>query len=290
VDMKIEGIWLPIVTPFLHDEIDFRSYKNLIDHYVKMRISGIIPLGTTGESPTIGDYEFETMLDKTVEYVNKSAPIIVGVGGNYTAKVIKTLALVEKYEISGILSVSPYYNRPDQRGIYEHFLKISEATRLNIIVYNIPYRTGRNIENNTIHKLAGLKNIIGIKDSCGDIKQSMELLLNPPPDFSILTGEDALFFSTLTLGGNGGILASAHLFSDDFIDIFTSIQRNDHTKALEKWKKLYRIIPLLFAEPNPAPIKYCLKKLGLIESAETRLPLMEITKELENKLDAVLKL
>jgi 4-hydroxy-tetrahydrodipicolinate synthase len=288
--MKIKGIWLPIVTPFLQDEIDFRSYKNLIDHYVKMGISGIIPLGTTGESPTIGDYEFETMLDKSVEYVNKSVPIFVGVGGNYTAKVIKTLALVEKYEISGILSVSPYYNRPDQRGIYEHFLKISEATRLNIIVYNIPYRTGRNIENSTIHKLAGLKNIIGIKDSCGDIKQSMELLLNPPPDFSIVTGEDALFFSTLTLGGNGGILASAHLFTEDFIDIFRSIQHNDTTNALEKWKKLSRVISLLFAEPNPAPIKYCLKKLGFIESAETRLPLMEITKELENKLDAILKL
>ena len=287
--MKIEGIWLPIVTPFLHDEIDWRSYKNLIDHYVKTGISGIIPLGTTGESPTISDDEFETMLDKTVEYVNKSVPVFAGVGGNSTAKVVKTLALVEKYGIAGILSVSPYYNRPDQSGIYQHFLKISEATRLNIIVYNIPYRTGRNIENDTIRKLAGLKNIIGIKDSCGDIQQSMELLLNPPPDFSIVTGEDALFYPTLTLGGNGGILASAHLYTEDFIEIFKSVQQNDHGKALAIWKKLSRIIPLLFAEPNPAPIKYCLRELGLIQSAETRLPLTEISKELEEKIDAMLK-
>ncbi|HEX7511234.1 MAG TPA: 4-hydroxy-tetrahydrodipicolinate synthase [Chitinivibrionales bacterium] len=286
--MKIEGVWLPIVTPFLHDAIDFGSYKNIIDHYVKTGISGIIPLGTTGESPAVSDYEFEGFIDKTIEYVDDRLPIFVGLGGNCTAHVVKSLATLEKYDIAGILSVSPYYNRPDQRGIYEHFLKIAEATRLNIIVYNIPYRTGRNIENDTIYKLADLDTIIGIKDSCGDIKQSMELLLNPPPKFSIMTGEDLLYFSTLCLGGSGGILASAHLYTEDFIDIFKSIRQNDHGKALGIWKKLSKIIPLFFAEPNPAPIKYCLKKLGLIQSAETRLPLMDITQELENKLDAAI--
>jgi len=283
--MKIEGVWLPVITPFLDDEVDFPSYKKLIDYYLKKGIAGIIPLGTTGESPAISDHEFERIIDKTVEYVNNSVPIFVGAGGNYTDKVIKTIKVVEKYPVAGILSVSPYYNRPDQRGIFEHFRKISESTRLDILVYNIPYRTGRNIENSTIHKLAGLKNIIGIKDSCGDIKQSMELLLNPPPDFSIVTGEDILYLSTLTLGGNGGILASAHLFTEDFVGIYKAIQDNDLKKAIEPWKKLSQVIPLLFAEPNPAPIKYYLKKIGLIQSAETRLPLVAISKELEEKLD-----
>jgi 4-hydroxy-tetrahydrodipicolinate synthase len=192
--MKIEGLWLPVITPFINGEIDFESYKRLVDHYVKKGISGIIPVGTTGESPAISDYELESLIDKTIEYTRDAVPVFVGVGSNYTDKAIKTIRLVEKYKIKGILSVSPYFNRPDQRGIYEHFLKMSESTDLDIVIYNIPYRTGRNIENSTIYRLAALKNIIGLKDACGDIKQTMELLLNPPDNFSILTGEDILYF------------------------------------------------------------------------------------------------
>jgi 4-hydroxy-tetrahydrodipicolinate synthase len=286
--MKVEGVWLPIITPFLNNEFDFKSYQKLIDYYLKKGISGIIPAGTTGESPTISDYELECIIDKTIEYTNNAIPIFIGVGSNYTDKAIKTLKLIEKYKIDGILSVSPYYNRPDQRGIYEHFLKISESTKLNIIIYNIPYRTGRNIENITIHKLAALKNIIGIKDSCGDIKQSMELLLNPPDDFSILTGEDIFYYLSLTLGADGGILAAAHLATEDYIDIYQLLKENNHKMALKKWGKLSQLIQLLFIEPNPAPIKYCLNKMGIIQSAETRLPIVEISKELESKLDRYL--
>ncbi len=283
--MKIEGVWLPVITPFLNDEIDFASYKKLIDHYIGEGISGIIPVGTTGECPTISESELERIMDKTIEYANNAVPVFFGIGSNDTRHVIKTLKTAAKYRIDGILSVSPYYNRPDQRGIYEHFLKISESTELDIIIYNIPYRTGRNIENSTIYKLAGLKNIIGLKDASGDIRQTMDLLLNPPENFSILTGEDMLFFSMLTLGGNGGILASAHLATKDFISVYNLVRDNDHQAALEKWKLVSPVIPLLFAEPSPAPIKYCLKRMGIIESGETRLPIVKITKELEGKLE-----
>lgn len=286
--MKIQGVYIPLITPFLNGKIDFNSYKRMIDYFLSNDISGIIPLATTGESPTISEYEYEEMLEKTIEYCNNRVPIFVGVGGNCTSKVIDQLKLVEKYKIDGILSVCPYYNRPDQRGIYEHFLKISEATDLNIIIYNIPYRTGRNIENDTIHKLAELKNIVALKDSCGNIKQTTNLLINPPKNLSILTGEDALFYSTLTLGGDGGILASSHLHTKDFIDIYNAVKNNNHQLALEKWKSLYRFIPMLFEEPNPAPIKYCLKILGIIDSAEVRLPLTEITNNLKDRLNNVL--
>ncbi len=286
--MKIQGVYIPFITPFLNGKIDFNSYKRMIDYYLSNDISGIIPLATTGESPTISEYEYEEMLEKTIEYCNNRVPIFVGVGGNCTSKVIDQFKLVEKYKIDGILSVCPYYNRPDQRGIYEHFLKISEATDLNIIIYNIPYRTGRNIENDTIHKLAELKNIVALKDSCGDIKQTTNLLMNPPKNLSILTGEDALFYSTLTLGGDGGILASSHLHTKDFIDVYNAVKNNNHQLALEKWKSLYRFIPMLFEEPNPAPIKYCLKILGIIDSAEVRLPLTEITNNLKDRLNNVL--
>ncbi|MGH4122843.1 MAG: 4-hydroxy-tetrahydrodipicolinate synthase [Clostridium sp.] len=286
--MKIQGVYVPLITPFINDKVDFNSYKRMIDHYLTKDISGIIPLGTTGESPTISDYEYEEIIEKTMEYNHNRVPVFIGLGGNSTSKVIDQLKLVEKHNIDGILSVCPYYNRPDQRGIYEHFLKISEATNLNIIIYNIPYRTGRNIENDTIYKLSELKNIVALKDSCGDIKQTSNLLLNPPKNFSILTGEDILFYTTLALGGDGGILASSHLNTEAFIEVYTSMKNNNHQSALEKWKVLSKFIPLLFEEPNPSPIKYCLNKLGIINSAEVRLPLTEITDSLKHRLDTAL--
>ncbi|MBU3143768.1 4-hydroxy-tetrahydrodipicolinate synthase [Clostridium sp. CF012] len=286
--MKIQGVYVPLITPFINDKVDFNSFKRMIDYYSSKDISGIIPLGTTGESPTISDYEYEEIISKTMEYNNNRLPVFIGIGGNSTSKVINQLKLVEKYNIDGILSVCPYYNRPDQRGIYEHFLKISESTDLNIIIYNIPYRTGRNIENDTIYKLAELKTIVALKDSCGDIKQTASLILNPPKNFSILTGEDVLFYTTLTLGGDGGILASSHLNTEEFIDVYNAVKNNNHQLALEKWKPLSKFIPMLFEEPNPAPIKYCLNRLGLINSAEVRLPLTEITDDLKNRLENIL--
>jgi len=281
----IEGIYLPIITPFLNEEVDFKSYELLINHYIVKGISGLIPLGTTGEVPTINDYEFEKIIDKTIEYTNNRVPIYVGVGGNNTKKVIEKLNIVEKYNIEGILSVSPYYNRPSQEGIYSHFSAISKSTDMDIILYNIPYRTGRAIENDTIRKLAEFKNIVALKDASGDIKQTMELLLNPPKDFSVLTGEDMLFFTTLTHGGQGGILASAHIQTESFIKIYNDIKANDHVSAFNTWKKISQYIPLLFKEPNPAPLKYYLNKVGLIDSPEVRLPLTEISNELAAQID-----
>lgn len=288
--MKLKGVWLPIITPFKNDKIDFISYKKLINHYIGKGISGIIPLGTTGEIPVLNDFEFEEMIEKTMEYVNGRLPVYVGIGGNYTANVIKKIKIAEYYDIQGILSVCPYYNKPGQDGIYAHFKTIAEETFLNIVLYNIPYRTGVNIENETIYKLAELPNIVGLKDACGDIKQSMSLLMNPPKDFSILTGEDILYYSTLALGGHGGILASAHIKTELFVDLYNKIQDNDQEAALQSWKKLYEFIPLLFKEPNPSPIKYCLKEQGLIDSPEVRLPLTQISDQLKEKLDRALTL
>jgi 4-hydroxy-tetrahydrodipicolinate synthase len=286
--MKIEGVLVPLITPFKDGQVDLKSYKRMIDHYIEEGVTGIIPLATTGECPTILPNEYEEVLTKTIEYCNKRVPIYVGLGGNNTSEVVSKLKVVEKHKVNGILSVAPYYSRPNQRGIYEHFKCISEATDLDIILYNIPYRTGTNIENETVEKLAELKNIVAIKDCSGNIKQTIELLLNPPKDFSILTGEDALFYTTLTMGGQGGIMSSAHLKTKEFIEVYNLIRVNNHQEALQKWKSLQNMIPLLFAEPNPTPVKYCLKKLGLIDSDEVRLPLVNITDELKIKLDNVI--
>lgn len=285
--MALKGVFVPLITPFKYDKVDFNSYKKMIDFYLTKGINGFVPLGTTGESPTVSENEYEEIVEKTMEYTNNAVPVYVGLGGNNTKSVVSKLKVAEKHKVNGILSVSPYYSRPDQRGIFEHFKTISEATDLDIILYNIPYRTGRNIENTTIHKLAELKNIVAIKDACGNFSQSMALLLNRPKDFSILTGEDAFFYSTLNLGGDGGILASAHINTESFVKVYNDVKNNDHISALKTWEDLYKFIPMLFEQPNPTPIKYALSKLGLIDSSEVRLPLMEITDELKVKLDKI---
>lgn len=286
--MKVQGVLLPIITPFENGEVDFESYKKLIQNYISKGVSGLMPLATTGETPTLSEYEYESILEKTVEYTENKVPLYIGFGGNNTEKMAKSIKMFEKYKIQGILSVCPYYNRPSQKGIYEHFKRISESTALDIVLYNIPYRTGRNIENDTVRKLAELKNIVGIKDACGDFNQTTDLLLNRPKDFSILTGEDAFFYSTLMLGGDGGIMASAHLNTEKYVEIFNKAKQNDHEGAFEIWKKVAPITPLLFEEPNPAPIKYCLSKLGLIKSPEVRLPLVEISEGLAKKINNIL--
>jgi 4-hydroxy-tetrahydrodipicolinate synthase len=286
--MQLTGVWLPIITPFKNDKIDVKSYQKLIEHYSNRGISGIIPLGTTGEIPTLDDYEFEEVLSTTMEYNPKHLPVFAGVGGNYTTKVIRKVKLAQSYGIDGILSVCPYYNRPSQDGIYQHFKSIAEETDRSIIIYNIPYRTGVNIENDTLRRLAEIKNIVGVKDASGDIKQTTALLMDPPKDFSILTGEDILFYATLSMGGQGGILASAHLFTEKFVEVYQKVKDNNQEEALDIWRQLYKLISLLFKEPNPAPIKYCLAKLGLLDSPEVRLPLTQITKQLADQLDSII--
>jgi 4-hydroxy-tetrahydrodipicolinate synthase len=283
--MQLKGVWLPIITPFLHDEVDYDSYRKLLNDYIAKGISGIMPLGTTGEAPTVLEYEFEKIVETTVATVNKRVPVFVGVGGNFTKKVIKTLKVAEKYPIQGILSVCPYYNLPSQHGIFQHFLQISEATDLDIVIYNIPYRTGRNIENDTMLELAALKNIVGVKDSCGDVRQTMRLLSHKPDNFSVLTGEDILFYTTLVHGGDGGILAASHLKTEQFLEVFRLVEKNNHQAALQEWWELAEFIPFVFQEPNPGPLKYCLKQQGLITSDETRLPITTISGELQEMLD-----
>ncbi len=283
--MKVKGLWVPVVTPFENDELDMVSYEKLVNHYINEGVHGLMPLGTTGETPTLSEKEYEEIVSKTMEVVNGRVPVIIGLGGNCTRSVIDKLKVAEKHKVQGILSVSPYYNRPDQRGIYEHFKKISESTDLDIVLYNIPYRTGRNMENETILRLSEEKNIVGVKDASGDFNKTIEILLNKPDEFSVLSGEDNLFYSSLLLGGDGGVTASAHLKTKEFIKVYDYIQNNDAKEALEIWKEISPMIPLLFKEPNPTPIKYMLKKMGLINSDEVRLPLVPISQELKNELD-----
>ena len=287
--MEISGIWLPIITPFVAGEVDLVSYEKLLTHYLDRGVSGIFPLGTTGESPTIDDDEMEAIVECTVSVVADRVPVFVGIGGNATAKVAKTVKRLERYAFAGIVSVCPYYNRPGQDGMREHFTRIAEATAKQILIYNIPYRTSINLANETLLRLAELPNIVGVKDSSGNLAQSLELLRLRPKGFAVLTGDDPSLYTMLAHGGDGGILASSHVRTEQFVAVYERMRANDHQGARAIWSRLETLVPLLFKEANPMPIKYCVWREGLIASPECRLPLTRISSALAEELDRAIE-
>jgi 4-hydroxy-tetrahydrodipicolinate synthase len=287
---SLSGVWLPIITPFHEGEVDLVSYEQLLEHYIELGVGGIFPLGTTGESPTLDDAESEAIVERTLAVVAGRVPVFVGIGGNATAVVLRRLSRLDRYAFSGIVSVCPYYNRPTQDGLAAHFRKIAEATDRQIVIYNIPYRTGVNLTNDTLLSLAEKDNVVGVKDSSGNIAQSLELLCRRPPDFAVMTGEDNFYYTMLAHGADGGILASAHLATADFIAIYHRMRANDHRGALRLWSRLETLVPLLFREANPMPVKYCLWRQGLLRSAECRLPLTQVSLQLAAELDRAMDL
>jgi len=286
---SISGIWLPLVTPFVDGRVDLASYDRLLEHYLEAGVSGFFPLGTTGESPTLDEDEMDVIVERTLAVVAGRAPVFVGIGGNATGKVVKTLARLQRQPFDGIVSVCPYYNRPSQDGLREHFAAIAAATDRPILIYNIPYRTSVNLANDTLLELAQLPNIVGVKDSCGNLGQSIDLLRRRPHGFAVMTGDDPWLYTILAHGGDGGILASSHLETARFLHVYERMVANDHLGARAAWSSLELLVPLLFREANPMPIKYCLWRQGLIASAECRLPLTRVSRELAGELDRALE-
>lgn len=283
----IQGLWLPLVTPFKDGAIDFASYARLVDHYIAQGVDALFPLGTTGESPALDDDETDALVEATLAAARGRVPVFVGVGGNATHKVEKVLKRLERHRFAGIVSVCPYYNRPSQDGLIAHFRRIAAATDRDVLIYNIPYRTAVNLSNDALLELAEVPNIVGVKDSSGSMAQSLELLARKPAGFSVLTGEDALYLTMLANGADGGILAASHVMTDRFIAVRDRMAANDISSARRAWSALASFVPLLFAEANPMPIKYCLWRQGLIASPECRLPLTQISDGLARRLDTV---
>jgi 4-hydroxy-tetrahydrodipicolinate synthase len=282
-------LWLPLITPFKDGAVDFASYERLVGHYRSSGVDAFFPLGTTGESPTLDDAESEALIERTLA-VAGDVPVYVGVGGNATAKVAKTLKRLERLPFRGIVSVCPYYNRPSQDGLIAHFKAVASATDREVFIYNIPYRTAVNLSNESLLELAQVPNIVGVKDSCGTLAQSLDLLARKPAGFSVLTGEDALYFTMLANGADGGILAASHILTERFREVGRRFAANDVAGARAAWAPLASLVPLLFAEANPMPIKHLLWRQGLIDSPECRLPLTKVSGALARKLDAMLAL
>jgi len=284
---SLSGLWVPLVTPFKDGAVDYASYERLVDHYLSFGVDGLFPLGTTGESPALDEAEIDQLVERTVARAGKT-PVFVGVGGNATRKVTRDLKRLERHRFAGIVSVCPYYNRPGQDGLIRHFRTIAGATDREVLIYNIPYRTAVNLSNDSLLELARVPNIVGAKDSSGSIAQSLDLLARKPADFAVLTGEDALFFTMMANGAEGGILAASHLMTERFVAVARAFARGDLAAARAAWAPLASLVPLLFAEANPMPIKYCLWRQGLIASPECRLPLTGISDALARKLDTML--
>jgi 4-hydroxy-tetrahydrodipicolinate synthase len=281
----MSGVWIPLVTPFKDGRVDLASYRRLIEHYLACGVAGLFPLGTTGEAPTLDEDEADAVVEATIETVADRVPVFVGIGGNATHKVIRTIERLSRFKFAGIVSVCPYYNRPAQGGLLQHFADLSDATDRQILIYNVPYRTSVNLANDTLLRVAERRNIVGVKDSSGSIAQSLELLASKPTGFAVLTGEDALYFTMLCNGADGGILVAAHLATERFVEIGRRIAANDHVGARAVWSSLQGLVAKLFAEANPMPIKHCLWRQGLIASPECRRPLSSISDRLAQELD-----
>jgi 4-hydroxy-tetrahydrodipicolinate synthase len=275
--MRIEGVWLPLITPFRDGELDEPSLRRLTQHYLAQPVDGLILYATTGEGLTLDDDETTRLVEIVAAEVARRIPIFLGVSGSWTRKVAKTLAHAATLPVDGYLVACPYYTRPSQEGLYRHFAALADATARPIIIYNIPYRTGVNLANETMLRLAALPNIAGVKDCCADQVQSFDLAAAKPQGFAMMTGEDALFYNALTQGAEGGILAAAHVETAAFAAVRNIFLSGDQQGALRAWRALVDLPRLLFAEPSPAPIKHWLWRAGLIDSPEVRLPMMPVS-------------
>lgn len=283
------GLWLPVITPFNDGQLDTSSLTRLINHYSRQPLNGFIVAATTGESLTLNDEETEKIVSIAAEAVAGRIPIFLGLSGSNTAKLLEFIQYTADWSINGYLISCPYYSRPSQQGLYQHFSALANATQRPLMLYNIPYRTGVNLLNDTLLELAEIPNIVGLKDCCADQGQTFDLLKRKPKDFSVLTGEDAQYYSALVHGVDGAILASAHVATERFVSICESLQAEDQKCALSHWKEIEFLTRLLFAEPSPAGIKYWLWRDGLIDSPELRLPMTGVSREHADRLDIAMR-
>jgi len=282
---RIEGLWLPLVTPFRDGALDERSLRRLARHYLGQPVDGMILAATTGEGLTIDEDETERLTAIVAIEVAGRIPVFLGLSGSDTRKVAKALAHTAPWPVDGYLIACPYYTRPSQAGLYHHFAALAGETARPIMIYNIPYRTGVNLANDTLLRLAELPNIVGVKDCCADQVQSFDLMRARPDGFAVMTGEDALLYAALTQGGDGAILASAHVETARFAAIRQMLLAGDHRAALQAWRGLVDLARLLFAEPSPAPIKHWLARAGLIDSPEVRAPMMPVSAALAARIE-----
>lgn len=264
-----------LITPFHKDDsIDFDALGKLIDYQVKNKADYLVVLGTTAETPTLTDSEKQAIVEFVKHRVNGSLPLVLGVGGNCTANVVRQLQTMDTEGITAVLSVTPYYNKPSQEGIYQHYKAIAEATRLPVIMYNVPGRTGVNMTVDTTLRLAReFDNIVAVKEASGNITQMNNIIKNKPEDFMVICGDDGIAFPLLTLGAVGVISVIGNAFPKEFSRMVRLALNGDYESALQIHHRFTDMFDLLFVDGNPAGVKCILNAMGYIEN-KLRLPLV----------------
>lgn len=282
---QFKGTGVALVTPFQQNgSVDYPALEQLVNHVIAGGVNYLVVLGTTGESVTLTDKEKKEVLAFVIDKCASRVLIVCGIGGNNTAEIVHQVQTYDLSRVDGILTVAPYYNKPSQEGMYQHFKAIATATDKPIILYNVPGRTSSNILPATALRLANdFKNIIAIKEASGNLAQCMELVMNKPAHFAILSGDDNIIVSQLAIGMEGVISVAANCYTSDFIQMVNNALSGDYAASR---KLLYKILPgmdLLFVEGNPAGVKCVLQHMGICED-HLRLPLVNVSTETDEKI------
>jgi 4-hydroxy-tetrahydrodipicolinate synthase len=290
INKKLSGCITAMITPFDNNlQVDYNGLRSNVKFQIQKEVSGLLPLGTTGESPTINDDEFQKIITTVLEETNGCVPVIVGTGTNSTQKTIEKTKKAEKLGVDAVLIVTPYYNKPTQEGIYRHFKSITESVNIPILIYNIPGRTGTNITTETLIKISKLDNIIGVKEASGNINQMIEVLEKLPEDFIVLSGDDSMTLPLMSVGGKGVISVASNILPDRVLKM---VKLANSGKINEASKIHFELMPLfkdLFIETNPIPIKTAMSIVGM-PSGNFRLPLCEMNQTNREQLKKTLML
>jgi 4-hydroxy-tetrahydrodipicolinate synthase len=282
------GLGVAMVTPFDKDgNIDIPALKKLTRHLVDGGTDYLVVQGTTGESPVLSDKEKQLVLDTVIAENAGKIPVVFGIGGNNTAKLVESFSTFNLKGVDGILSASPYYNKPSQEGIYQHYCALAAATKLPIILYNVPGRTSSNILAETTLRLArDVKNIVGVKEASGNLDQMMTIIRNRPKDFLLISGDDSITLPIIAAGGDGVISVVGNAFPREFKALVSAALAGDMAKAREFHYRIFPVIAPLFAEGNPAGIKEILAHLGIMNK-KLRLPLVNVSEKLKKELISI---
>ena len=283
------GCGTALVTPFrLDGSLDEPSLRALVERQIAAGINFLCPCGTTGESPTLSHSEHLRVVEITVEQARGRVPVLAGAGGYDTSHVIKLIADLHKLGVSGILSVTPYYNKPTQEGLYQHYRALANSTPLPIIVYSVQPRTSVNVEPATLLRLAEIKNIVGVKEASGSISQMASLLARVPESFIVLSGDDAVALPLIALGGHGVISVVSNEIPGEFTALTQAALQGDFVKARQLQKQYYSLMEINFVETSPGPVKFALSRMGLCEPA-WRLPMVAPGAASQQRIEAVLE-
>lgn len=283
---KLVGTGVALVTPFKQNgDVDYTGLENLINHCINGGVEYLVSLGTTGESVNLSKEEKLEVLEFTINKAANRVPIVAGFGGNSTHMVVKDIEAFHFKGVDAILSVSPYYNKPGQEGIIQHYQTVAAASPVPVILYNVPGRTGSNMNADTTLRLAGVENIIGMKEASGNFGQCMQIIKNKPKDFIVVSGDDNITLSLIAVGFEGVISVSGQGFPKHFTEMVRKGIKGDFAGARELHYKLLDVTDMLFAEGNPVGIKAALKHLGVCDEY-MRLPLVQATDALRAKIKA----